>query len=505
SVYLIGGDDIDGNMSNSIFKYNPAMKTWEKLSYPMHKSLHYFNAVQIGGKIYMGGGQSKLNTYESSFVSLDLETEEYTELAAMPSRVYGYALGTYGDSLIYIMGGCTDVNPGPGSFHFTTAVQVYNIKTNEWKLASPFTGEPRMSIAGAICGNTIVLAGGYGDYSPYYSNAVDVGIIDPKDPYTIAWGQSEYPAGGFSQLMSGSWEGEHKKFVYFTGGYAKNVYSMGDVFSVKTWIYDVQQNTWLAGPDKISHVENPASLAMVVRNDSVFMAAAGGLNHIDYTRRTPTELLYIGKDEPYDFSEKDAAAVSIDVADTLYLNKEITPAASFTNKRPTPQIFSVTMEITPGSYKRTAVVSSLEYNSVRQVSFPKWTPDAAGTYAIKVYLSVGGDNDKSNDTLTSVITVRNAIGIWNEDMAPAVYSLSQNYPNPFNPATVIKYSIAEAGKVELKIYNMLGQEIKTLVNDMKNAGRYEVKFNASGLSSGVYIYRIKSGSFVQTKKLMLIK
>ncbi|HEX3074765.1 MAG TPA: T9SS type A sorting domain-containing protein, partial [Ignavibacteriales bacterium] len=90
---------------------------------------------------------------------------------------------------------------------------------------------------------------------------------------------------------------------------------------------------------------------------------------------------------------------------------------------------------------------------------------------------------------------------------PVLYSLSQNYPNPFNPSTTIKYSIAEAGKVELKIYNMLGQEITTLVNEMKNAGRHEVKFNAAGmnLSSGVYIYRIKSGSFVQTKKLMLIK
>ncbi len=93
------------------------------------------------------------------------------------------------------------------------------------------------------------------------------------------------------------------------------------------------------------------------------------------------------------------------------------------------------------------------------------------------------------------------------DIAPAVYSLAQNYPNPFNPSTVIRYSLANAGMVELKVYNMLGQEVKTLVSEEKSAGTYEVTFNAAGLNlaSGVYLYRIKAGNFVQVKKLMLIK
>ena len=85
------------------------------------------------------------------------------------------------------------------------------------------------------------------------------------------------------------------------------------------------------------------------------------------------------------------------------------------------------------------------------------------------------------------------------------YSLAQNYPNPFNPATVISYQLATAGKVTLKIFDVLGKEVTTLVNEEKSAGSYSVKFNAVNLPSGVYFYCLKSGGFVETKKLLLLK
>ena len=85
------------------------------------------------------------------------------------------------------------------------------------------------------------------------------------------------------------------------------------------------------------------------------------------------------------------------------------------------------------------------------------------------------------------------------------YSLEQNYPNPFNPSTTIKYSIKEKSSVELKIFDLLGSEIALLVNEEKTAGNYDVSFDASSLSSGVYLYTIKAGSFVQTRKMLLMK
>jgi Secretion system C-terminal sorting domain len=85
------------------------------------------------------------------------------------------------------------------------------------------------------------------------------------------------------------------------------------------------------------------------------------------------------------------------------------------------------------------------------------------------------------------------------------YELFQNYPNPFNPSTTIKYQIPKSGNVSLKVYDILGSEIATPVNEFKNEGRYEVIFDASILSSGVYIYRLNVNESVIVKKMVLLK
>jgi hypothetical protein len=89
--------------------------------------------------------------------------------------------------------------------------------------------------------------------------------------------------------------------------------------------------------------------------------------------------------------------------------------------------------------------------------------------------------------------------------APQNYDLSQNFPNPFNPTTVIKYQLPFASNVTLVVYDMLGREVSVLVNERKDAGYHEVKFDSNGLSSGLYFYRIEAGSFVRTRKLLLLK
>jgi len=88
---------------------------------------------------------------------------------------------------------------------------------------------------------------------------------------------------------------------------------------------------------------------------------------------------------------------------------------------------------------------------------------------------------------------------------PNYYSLKQNYPNPFNPSTKISYTIPKAGDVQLKVYDMLGREVATLVNETKQPGIYAVDFNASNLASGIYFYRIQSGDFTAVKKMVLVK
>ncbi|MGD8306720.1 MAG: T9SS type A sorting domain-containing protein, partial [Ignavibacteria bacterium] len=103
------------------------------------------------------------------------------------------------------------------------------------------------------------------------------------------------------------------------------------------------------------------------------------------------------------------------------------------------------------------------------------------------------------------LNIQNVTDANNGDALPTVYSLSQNYPNPFNPSTTIKFALPEAAQVELKVYDVLGAEVATLMNQELQAGRYDVNWDASQLASGVYIYRIKAGNFVDSKKLMLLK
>ena len=89
---------------------------------------------------------------------------------------------------------------------------------------------------------------------------------------------------------------------------------------------------------------------------------------------------------------------------------------------------------------------------------------------------------------------------------PAEYSLTQNYPNPFNPSTTIEFAITKSEEVSLIVYDMLGREVAELVNNKLSAGNYKVQYNAAEkLSSGVYIYRLKTNNYSNTKKLVLIK
>jgi len=88
---------------------------------------------------------------------------------------------------------------------------------------------------------------------------------------------------------------------------------------------------------------------------------------------------------------------------------------------------------------------------------------------------------------------------------PKEFKLEQNYPNPFNPSTTIQYQLPQDARVTLKVYDILGSEVATLVNEEHEAGYKEVQFNGSNLASGMYVYRLQAGDYVSTKKMMLLK
>lgn len=102
--------------------------------------------------------------------------------------------------------------------------------------------------------------------------------------------------------------------------------------------------------------------------------------------------------------------------------------------------------------------------------------------------------------LSAMATDRN--GLSN---TPLKFDLYQNYPNPFNPVTIIKYDIVKVQDVKVTIYDILGREVKTLVNEQQQPGSYTIKWDASNVSSGVYFYQLKSKDYINTKKMILLK
>ena len=139
------------------------------------------------------------------------------------------------------------------------------------------------------------------------------------------------------------------------------------------------------------------------------------------------------------------------------------------------------------------------------------SPDWSNIFVneLKIFVDLGNDG-----TIDDTVKIQNQFTDVKEhgSLQPNEFRLEQNYPNPFNPNTKIKYTIpnvsqsgVEGSRVQLKVYDVLGNEVATLVNESKPAGTYEIEFNASNLSSGVYFYKLQAGSFVETRKMILLK
>ena len=140
-------------------------------------------------------------------------------------------------------------------------------------------------------------------------------------------------------------------------------------------------------------------------------------------------------------------------------------------------------------------------NFTEALTFAKDAVELNYSYSVSAADALG----EAKDSLQSAIKGLIITNVENTRNVPKIFALYQNYPNPFNPSTQIKYSIPEYGYTSLKVYNLLGEEVATLFEGYQQAGNYSVSFNATGLASGIYLYRFMSNSFVKTKKLILLK
>ncbi len=143
-------------------------------------------------------------------------------------------------------------------------------------------------------------------------------------------------------------------------------------------------------------------------------------------------------------------------------------------------------------------------NDTLITSLHVYTLNTNGTAYVQIQVGTFS-NPNQRVTLNFIATTDPSVNIESEENPAANYYLAQNYPNPFNPSTKIDYYVRESGHVSLKVFNILGVEVSTLVNEFKSVGNYSAIFNADRLSSGVYIYKLDVNGYSQTRKMILEK
>jgi hypothetical protein len=151
---------------------------------------------------------------------------------------------------------------------------------------------------------------------------------------------------------------------------------------------------------------------------------------------------------------------------------------------------------------------TVEFRRVNSGSDYDFAVPSGGTvdFTHEIFDNTGGSHP--NDGIDATVYTLDFSGITDvedTDQLPQNYALDQNYPNPFNPATKITYAVPQNSFISLRVFDILGNEVQTLVNETKNAGTYTVSFDAASVPSGVYFYTLEAGNFVSTKKMVLIK
>jgi hypothetical protein len=150
-------------------------------------------------------------------------------------------------------------------------------------------------------------------------------------------------------------------------------------------------------------------------------------------------------------------------------------------------------------------ISNIDVTSYATCDVPDYSTTQLGSIPAPVNGRFSADI-QAMSVETFVVSLQRLTGNINDRLPQRVlYDLNQNYPNPFNPSTVIRYALPMRTHVTLTVFNTLGQQVATLVNDTQEAGYHDVRFDGSNLASGVYFYRLRAGDFVQTKTFVILR
>ena len=404
----------------------------------------------------------------------------------LPSRFsgMGFSYVRNDTGFLYMMGG--DMTGSGGN---TPRNEVYNLRTNSWSVKAPMPGPMQYFGAPKLKDSLYTIAGMVNSF--FTSACTNVRRYSiPQD----AWVErAPVPAvNGWCESV-----GYQDSIIYAIGGCINGGSGAGS----QVYVYNALNNTWRTGTPLPASKEGGA---LGVKGDT--LVYVGGAS--DYFQ-APTPTVYrglisqsnranitwtTGLDKPgltrwrFDFHDWGCRGLILDMGGStgFGLSTEVyvySPGLNVWTLQPPSSISTSTMQ--SGSFALSGGVYKLVC--------------ASGLVLVAPYSIPQTQIFTDTLCLDTVGVIQPGVEI------PNYYSLNQNYPNPFNPATMISYSIPKADNVKLVVYDIVGRVAVVLVNEFKPAGNYNVTFDASGLSSGVYFYRLLSGTFTETKKMALLR
>jgi N-acetylneuraminic acid mutarotase len=442
---------------------------------PLPLALTGGTLTTCNGKLYyFGGGTSSITTGSTTALSYDPSTGAWTSLAPMPVALSAHGAVAWGDSVIFIVGG-----PYTGSAT-NLDVHYYRVASNTWGTISGSlpSGQGRRTFAcGLVNGNEIMIGAGYNNA---YLKTVFKGTIG-SNATQITWTQMPDVPTGYAGLSRPGGTGIFKYFFVVCGERS------GGGYHDTAYVFDASSDTWVdviaPKPFPTSNIFN--AVTATAFDDSIRIFVPGGYAaaaFADFDVVACGQLLAI----PVELTSFTASAVGNEVTLNWRTATEVNNSG-FEVERNSGAGFTK-IGFVPGA----GTTSEPNLYSFTDVDLK------AGQY---VYRLKQVDYDGSFE-YTQEVTV--------EVITPSVFSLEQNYPNPFNPTTTIAFSLAIDSKVSLRIFNTLGQEIKSIVNGNLSQGFHEVNFDASAFNSGVYFYKIDAQGidgqkFTQVRKMILTK
>ena len=462
---VISGGDINYDATNLAAIYNVYSNKWSLLP-NMPEPRIAAASITVGNYYYViSGARSKYDYIGSPKVfALNLKTNVWENKSDIPLSIGLHKAVSYQDSLIYVIGGAHN-------FVVNDHVFLYNINKDIW---SDLGVAPVPSLAGAISiiNNKIYYFGGANGDNKSVLATTYIGEIQPD--HNIIWHQGQsYPLGPRFRWNAANWG--DKGIIVLNG--CRTAYWISEN---ECYLYYPETDSWHIMPPKNFNTCGTSIVSIKVRNQNKLFALGG------YYLYSPSNINEI-------FTDSITVPVELNSFTSSTSDNNVTLFWSTATEK-NNYGFEIERKSGNNDFARMGFIKGK--GTATEISNYSYTDKSlhSGMYTYRLK-QIDQNGEYKYYNLPGEINIGH----------PAVYSLSQNYPNPFNPNTSIRYSIKNEGLVKLEIFDILGRKVSTIVNEDKPAGEYEVNFNGINLASGIYFYKLTSGSFTQIIKMQLLK